>query len=45
MKQILYVDLDGVMVDLESHAIKRHGPDAVKHLGLSTNWTWSPTLW
>ena len=37
MKQILYVDLDGVMVDLESHAIKRHGADAVKHLGRLTS--------
>lgn len=37
MKKILYIDLDGVMVDLESHAIKRHGPDAVRHLGRLTS--------
>lgn len=37
MKKILYIDLDGVMVDLESHAIKRHGPNAVKHLGRLTS--------
>ena len=37
MKKILYIDLDGVMVDLESHAIKRHGSDAVKHLGRLTS--------
>ncbi len=36
-KKILYIDLDGVMVDLESHAINRHGPDAVKHLGRLTS--------
>ena len=29
MKKILYIDLDGVMVDLENHAIRRHGPKAV----------------
>jgi len=32
-KQIIYVDLDGVMVDLETHAVERHGPDAIKNLG------------
>lgn len=37
MKKILYVDLDGVMVDLENHAIKRHGPDAIKNLGKLTS--------
>ena len=37
MKKIVYIDLDGVMVDLESHAIKRHGPDAVQHLGRLTS--------
>ena len=37
MKKILYIDLDGVMVDLESHAIKRHGLDAVRHLGRLTS--------
>lgn len=37
MKKILYIDLDGVMVDLESHAIKRHGKDAIKNLGKLTS--------
>ena len=37
MKKILYIDLDGVMVDLESHAIKRHGPKAVEKLGMLTS--------
>lgn len=37
MKKILYVDLDGVMVDLESHAIKRHGPNAIEKLGKLTS--------
>ena len=37
MKKILYIDLDGVMVDLESHAIRRHGPKAVEKLGMLTS--------
>ena len=37
MKKILYVDLDGVMVDLENHAIRRHGPKAVEQLGKLTS--------
>lgn len=36
-KKIVYIDLDGVMVDLEAHAIERHGPDAVRHLGRLTS--------
>jgi 5'-nucleotidase len=36
-KKILYIDLDGVMVDLEAHAIERHGPDAIKNLGKLTS--------
>ncbi len=36
-KKILYIDLDGVLVDIESHAIERHGPDAIQHLGKLTS--------
>lgn len=36
-KKILYIDLDGVTVDLESHAINRHGPNAIEHLGRLTS--------
>jgi 5'(3')-deoxyribonucleotidase len=36
-KKIVYVDLDGVMVDLESHAINRHGPKAIEKLGMLTS--------
>ena len=36
-KPILYIDLDGVMVDLESHAVHRHGPDAINHIGKLTS--------
>ena len=36
-KKILYIDLDGVMVDLENHAIKRHGADAISKLGKLTS--------
>jgi 5'-nucleotidase len=36
-KQILYIDLDGVVVDLEGNAVKRHGADAINHLGKLTS--------
>jgi 5'(3')-deoxyribonucleotidase len=32
MKKIVYIDLDGVMVDLVEHAIERHGPNAIHNL-------------
>jgi len=36
-KQIVYIDLDGVMVDLEAHAVRRHGPKAIEKLGMLTS--------
>ena len=35
MKKILYIDLDGVVVDLESHAKKRHGENV--NVGAATS--------
>lgn len=37
MKKILYVDLDGVMVDLESHVVARHGEQGLAKIGMLTS--------
>ena len=37
MKRILYIDLDGVMVDLHSHVEARHGKQGLEKIGMLTS--------
>ena len=36
-KKIVYVDLDGVMVDLEAHVLARHGEQGLAKIGMLTS--------
>lgn len=36
-KKIVYVDLDGVMVDLEAHVLDRHGEQGLAKIGMLTS--------
>lgn len=36
-KKIVYVDLDGVMVDLEAHVLTRHGEQGLAKIGMLTS--------
>jgi 5'-nucleotidase len=36
-KKIVYIDLDGVMVDLEAHVVARHGEEALNRVGMLTS--------